>query len=184
MEEIWVDIMGYEGYYQVSNIGNVKTMKREVKMFNGGSYLSDERLMIPNITPKGYLRVGLLKDKIVKKYLVHRLVAHHFIENNQNYDQINHIDGNKKNNCLSNLEWCNNSQNVKHSYKIGLQKAKVGKDNHSSKKVAKYDMEGNLIKIYDYMTEAARDNNSCVANISACCNGKRNKVRGHIFKIV
>lgn len=185
MKEIWKDIVNYEGYYQVSNLGKVKSLEREIYMFNKGNFKSKEKILLSHTTSKGYLRISLLKDKICRKNLVHRLVAQAFIENNNlKLNQVNHIDGNKKNNEVHNLEWCNNSQNVKHSYSIGLQKAKYGSDNQNSKKVAKYDAVGNLIKIYDCMTDASLDNNSHISSISSCCHGRKSKLKGYIYRIV
>jgi hypothetical protein len=185
MEEIWKDIVNHEGYYQVSNLGRVKSLERKIYIFNKTNFKLKEKILLSHTISKGYSRISLLKDKINKKYLVHRLVAQAFIENtNSNLNQVNHIDGNKKNNEVNNLEWCNNSQNVKHSYSIGLQKPKYRSDNQSSKKVAKYDEVGNLIKIYDCMTDAAIENNSHISNISSCCYGRRSKVKGYIYRIV
>lgn len=184
MEELWKDITNYEGYYQISNLGRIKSLSRVIKLFNRGEFLSKEIILIPYKTKKGYLRVPLLKNKERKGYLVHRLVAKEFIKNPLNYDQVNHLDGNKANNNIYNLEWCNNSQNSLHSFRLGLQKPKIGANNGYAKKVGKYDMQGNLIEIYDYMSLAAKENNSCIANISSCCHGKRKKVRGHVFKFL
>lgn len=96
MIEIWKDIKGYEGLYQISNCGNVKSLKT-----NKNLYLSDS---------KGYQRVGLYKGKRIM-YAVHRLVAETFIPNPNNYPCVNHKDYNKKNNNVTNLEWCNHKYN-------------------------------------------------------------------------
>jgi len=102
MEE-WKDIKGYEGLYQISNLGRVKNIKT--------NYI---RKSI--ITKLGYYQVKLLN----KMYLIHRLVAQAFIDNPNNYPEINHSDGNKANNKIENLIWCTRSQNVKHSFDNGL----------------------------------------------------------------
>lgn len=113
MSEIRMPIQGYEGLYDVSNQGNVYSLlhdssrrKRKLKPYNHN----------------GYLRVNLYDSKgKVKKYYVHRLVAKTFIVNPSNYPVINHIDSNKKNNEISNLEWCSQKKNIKHSFDLELQ---------------------------------------------------------------
>ena len=104
-EEIWKDIRDYEGVYQISNLGKVKSLARKVS--NGHALIDlEERLLTPNTLAKGYFQVTLYKGKKRKCFQVHRLVAGAFIENPGNYPQVNHIDGNKQNNVVDNLEWC------------------------------------------------------------------------------
>lgn len=111
MEEIWKDIKGYEGYYQVSNLGRVKS--------NGNrSNHKTEKLLSLNKNSKGYLRVMLYRECKYKSFFVHRLVAEHFIPNPLNLPQVNHLDCDKTNNCVSNLEWCTNRENTIHSYRM------------------------------------------------------------------
>lgn len=184
MIETWVEISGYEGLYFISNYGNVKSAARLITVFNKGNYKSEEKILNQYTTDKGYLRITLLRNGVKKNYLVHRLVAEYFIPKDSIRDKVNHKDGNKKNNYVENLEWCNNSENTKHAYRLGLQKPKIGAKNKCSKKVAKIDSQGQIIKIYDFMTEAAKDNNSFVSNISNCCRGKRAKVRGYSYKVI
>lgn len=118
--EIWKDIKDYEGLYQISNLGNVKSLQRE-KNNNGGKQLLEEKLLNPVITRLGYCRVGLHnKNGIKKVHLVHRLVAQTFIEKPSHLYEVNHIDGNKLNNHYTNLEWCDRGYNIQHSYKNGL----------------------------------------------------------------
>lgn len=106
MEEIWKEIPGYEKKYKVSNLGNVYSNKHK-------------RILKPYKVRKGYLRVDLFDSKFVRKHQkVHRLVAMAFIPNPDNKPQINHIDGNSANNCVTNLEWCTNDENQKHAQKL------------------------------------------------------------------
>jgi hypothetical protein len=112
--EIWKDIKGYEGYYQVSNLGNVKSLSRN-KINNGTLFITKERILKPGVNKCGYLQVVLQKDDIRKSVRVHRLVANAFLDNPLNYPQVNHINFNKKDNNVLNLEWCNNQQNIEHS---------------------------------------------------------------------
>ena len=108
MTEIWKDIPKYEGYYQVSNIGNVKSLERKDAI---GRRVR-ETLLIANISKKGYARVRLYKNDTKMMYSVHRLVALAFIPTVKNKTEVNHIDENKLNNHVDNLEWCNRSENV------------------------------------------------------------------------
>lgn len=112
MQEIWKDIVGYEGLYQVSNFGRVKSFRK-----------GKEKLLKQHKSTTGYFRVGLRKDGMRQDWKVHRLVAIHFVPNKDGYPIINHIDGNKENNLPSNLEWCTQGWNVQHAYNIGLHKA-------------------------------------------------------------
>ena len=120
MEEIWKDIEGYEGIYQVSNTGKVKSLKS----------LHAESGLILKIHNqiKGYSRVNLWKKGLCKSATIHRLVAMSFIDNKDNKNQVNHKDGVKSNNCAENLEWCNASQNMRHAYDLGLKKPIVQSD--------------------------------------------------------
>jgi hypothetical protein len=131
MEEIWKDIQGYEGLYQVSNLGRVKSM--EMMLFRGKGYYK-KPIKIRKLThgKNGYYSVVLMTKK---RFYVHRLVAKAFLQNENNYPCINHIDGNKLNNVVTNLEWANYSQNSKHAIKNGLSKmpSTVGEKNSQSK---------------------------------------------------
>lgn len=128
--EIWKDIKGYEGYYQISNLGRVKSLERvdcigrKVK----------ERILKYKVNKYGYYGVGLNINGHEKHIKVHRLVANAFIKNEIKKKEVNHIDGVKSNNNVSNLEWCNRSENIKHSYLKGLRFSKK-KGNHSLARV-------------------------------------------------
>lgn len=115
-------IIGYEGLYEIDEFGNIYSMKR--KGTKGG--------ILPHIKDE-YWEVVLCKNKKTKRYSVHRLIAIHFIPNPNNYNQINHIDCDKYNNNLENLEWCNNSQNIIHAYKNKLITPLKGSKNGNSK---------------------------------------------------
>lgn len=122
--EIWKPIKGFEGLYEVSNLGRVKALKRKKNCNRGWGWIK-EHIMKPTSCGTEYYRVPLTdKEHIKKYYLVHRLVAQEFIDNPNNLPQVNHIDGDKRNNCISNLEWCTREDNIKHAYKIGLNPSK------------------------------------------------------------
>lgn len=118
MKEIYKDIPEYKGIYQVSNLGNIKSVARSYTNSKGKTYNIKERILKLTIS-NGYYSVTL-NNKGKKRFTVHRLVALAFIENPSNKDEVNHIDGNKLNNCYKNLEWCTKSENTLHAYRTGL----------------------------------------------------------------
>ena len=124
MSENWRDVKGYEGDYQISDLGRVKSLK------NGKERI--RKLVKDN---RGYLHVLLSKNKKVKNILVHRLVAEAFIKNPQGKRTVNHINGVKADNRLSNLEWATQSENIKHAFANGLKCMKG--ENHSRNKITK-----------------------------------------------
>lgn len=110
MQEIWKDIKGYEGLYQVSNKGRVKSLDRYV--LRNGNTLFVRGVILSQLNNRGYLTVRLCNSGKYKNYFVHRLVANAFIHNDNNYFEINHIDENKHNNYVENLEWCDRKYNI------------------------------------------------------------------------
>lgn len=107
MEEVWKDIKGYEGLYQISNLGRVKSLPRQYKK----RFLNKEIIKVPTKLPKGYLKVGLSKNGKVKYYFIHRLVAEMFINKVDGKECVNHKDCNPSNNRVDNLEWCSYIEN-------------------------------------------------------------------------
>lgn len=188
-KEIWKDIKDYKGLYQVSNYGNVRSLTRNRLQYNHtgiakrtyyGKFLKKQL-----IKTTGYYYVTLYDSrKKVKMKSVHRLVAEAFILNPNSYPVVNHIDGNKLNNNVSNLEWCTISDNVKHAYKIGLVKVKklYGKDNPRAKKVEQYDINNNFIKLWESIIDASKKLKINSSSISAVCKEKRKTAGGYIWK--
>ena len=119
-DEVWKDIEGYEGLYQVSTCGNIKSLAKSRKNGNGRYYIQKEKLLKQSFTTTGYKKVELYKDGKRKSFKVHRLVAIAFIPNPDNKPEVNHIDGNKINNNIDNLEWVTSSENSIHAYETGL----------------------------------------------------------------
>jgi hypothetical protein len=111
MKEIWKDIEGYEGYYSISNYGNVKSLERIIKSKNGVIRKRKEMLLKPNIDKDGYYTITLTKNSNPKTFKIHRLVGTAFIDNPNNFPMINHKDENKQNNYFENLEWCDSKYN-------------------------------------------------------------------------
>lgn len=128
MKEEWKDIEGYEGFYQISNLGRVKSLGGWC-----GTAKRKEKIRSTSLTHDGYVKVRLVhqgKDKTVR---VHRLVAEAFIPNPESKDTVNHIDGNKKNNAVSNLEWVDRTEQMLHAYNLGLKSSRVGSQNSNAK---------------------------------------------------
>lgn len=120
LKEKWKDIEEYEGLYQISNMGKIRSMDHYAS--NGKSiilYKGKTKKLHTNKRTK-YLSVMLSKNNKDRRFYIHRLVAQAFIPNPQNLPQVNHIDGDKKNNCVNNLEWCSRSYNMEHAKKLGL----------------------------------------------------------------
>jgi len=121
MKELWKDIVGYEGLYQVSNLGRVKRLLGERKnLLTGGSSIYKEHEIKRNKIGNQYEYVILSKNKKTRKKYVHQLVAEAFIPNPENKPQINHINGIKTDNRLENLEWVTRSENMQHAYRNNL----------------------------------------------------------------
>ena len=133
MTEIWKDIQGYEGFYQISNLGNVKSLERVVDKGNGILQHRKERIMNKRESVDGYYIAKLNVNKESTSIAIHILVARHFIDNPNNYPEVNHKDCNRKNNQVDNLEWCTHQQNVEHSKQLGHYKTKSGCDNPNYK---------------------------------------------------
>ena len=119
-EEKWKDIEGYEGIYQVSDGGRIRSVDRVVISKNGVKREVKGQLMKQSTSKYGYKVIILRKDGIKKNHRVHRLVAESFINKEKGKTLINHKDGNKRNNRVENLEWCTNSENMKHAFKKDL----------------------------------------------------------------
>lgn len=121
MEEIWKDIENYERLYQVSNLGRIKRLTTfRTNKLTGGKSIYKEHILKPQINGNEYYYVILCKQSIASKKYIHRLVAETFIDNIYNYPQVNHINGQKKDNNVANLEWCTREYNMNHAYENKL----------------------------------------------------------------
>jgi len=180
MEEIWKDIKGYEGLYQVSNLGRVKSFDRYMKNKHGTYTLKKGRILKNSILKStGYLRVSLSHEgKFISKQ-VHRLVAEAFIPNPNNYPIINHKDENILNPRADNLEWCTYKYNNNYG-NTAIKKSITHKINQkNSKKVYQYDLYGNFIKEWKSTREVARFFNIDNNTISRCCRNLKKSALGY-----
>lgn len=174
MEEVWKDIQDYEGYYQVSNLGRVRSVDRIVSHWRGGKQLKKGKMLKPYTDKHGYKHVTLSKDRKGKCVQVHRLVAFAFIPNPNNLKEVNHIDENPSNNCVDNLEWCTKQYNINY----GTRNERMLQNRsgiRKSKPVLQYTFNGEFVAEYPSLMEAYRQTGISFANISCCCRGKKRK---------
>ena len=162
LNEIWKDIPHYEGLYQVSNYGRVKSVGRYVEYTNrwGGTskQLVPERIKAQSVKSNGYQTLVLYKNNMPKNEYVHRLVAMAFIPNPKNLPQVNHKDEDKANNVVDNLEWCDNNYNNSYNGKRQRGGRTLKENCFTSTQIIKCDMEGNELEYYLSMNEAERMN--------------------------
>ena len=177
------------GIYQVSNYGRVKSLKRKTYRENryGNTFLNhEERILRNNIRKDGYVNTTLYKDGKPKSYAIHRLVAQHFLLNPNNYKEINHKDENKTNNCVTNLEWCTGSENVKHSWNNGLEKVTNRMREHCkeifNKKIYQYSKQGELMKEWESASQAGRELNIFQQSIVNNLKGRSKTAGGFVWK--
>ena len=150
-KEIWKDIEGYEGLYQISNMGRVKSCCRTIIRSNNITQTFCSKIRAITLTGNGYASIMLSKNGKNQIFLVHRLVARAFIPNPDNLPEINHKDENKLNNCVDNLEWCAHYYNQTYGTKIKRQSEKV------SKKILQFTENGKLIKVWASAKEAGKE---------------------------
>lgn len=181
MKEIWKDIQGYEGKYQISSLGRVKSCRR-TSVVNGGVYSRSEKILKQSIV-SGYNTVCLCNQSMQKNFKVHRLVASSFVPNPNNFKYINHIDENKQNNSSDNLEWCTAKQNTNHgTNKIRISNTK--RNNGQSRPVALLDNNDNIIKEFYAIVDAAEYIGARKSDVCAVCRGRQATVKGYKFKYI
>ena len=177
-EEIWKDIKGFEGIYQVSNLGRVKSLERSDAI---GRNLK-ERILKPQLNHTGYYQVGLWKQSIVKHYMVHRLVWEAFNGQIPEDLQVNHINEVKTDNRLENLNLMTCKENINYGTHNERGRNKQTNRKDLSKPVLQFTLEGILIKEYPSINQVERDNGFNHSHISACCKGKLKQAYNYIWK--
>lgn len=200
---IWKPVVGYEGLYEVSNTGLVKSLN----MYRN----KEPRILALARRTDGYLKVGLSKNNITKQFVVHRLVAEAFIPNPNNLEMVNHKDENKSNNNVDNLEWCSRSYNQLYSLKLHPERNKKFAENFKGlspwtqkgvahkniKRVAIIDENNNIIKVFDNASVAGKELDILPSNIVQVCKlnaipnrnkqrqiGKKRRTGGYIFEFI
>lgn len=187
-EEIWKPIKGYDGLYEVSNMGRVRSLDRKSLVKNS------EKKIARNIKGKvlksvdnghGYKLVNLAKNSKTKKFYIHRLVAETFLPNSETKLQVDHMDFNKANNKVSNLRWVSAIENIRHNiendrfYYVGHK----NKGRISSKgKIVQFDLNMNKLNIFSNSTSASRETGVCARNILHCVNHKEGRTQAGGYK--
>ena len=170
-DEVWKDIKGFEGIYKVSNYGRIKSIIRY------------KRMMKTALDKSGYLKICLTDSKHKKHTIkIHRIVAENFIPNTENKEQVNHIDGNKENNRVDNLEWCTQSENMKHAFRNGLILREKGKGHHRARAVKQYSIDGEFIRDWDCIEDIGRELGIHTKNMARCCKGESRTLGGYIWR--
>lgn len=195
-KEIWKDIEGYEGLYQVSNLGRVKALPR-LRRAGNNSYIQKEHFMtqLNNTTGYKYVRLNIGNDK--RMFFVHRLVANAFIPNPSSLPEVNHKNENKVDNNANNLEWCTHAYNQIYGTRIeraqktkkrlgserkALMKKNLNNSYGAEKPVLCLLKDGTFIKRFQSLSVAAQTIGDCTSHIAACCKGRRKSVRGYKFE--
>ncbi len=178
MEEIWKDIEDYEGYYQISNLGNVKSLDYRRRGYS--------KNLTPKINNRGYAWVELAVNGLKQYFLIHRLVATAFIVNPNKYPIVNHIDENPLNNIVDNLEWCTSSYNAlysreRHDYEskiVRIGNRKTSTHRRRCESINQYTLDGLLIRKWEDSLQIRNNMNANQTSILECCEGKRKTAYG------
>lgn len=169
MCEIWRDIEGYEGCYQVSNFGRVKSLK-----------FCKEKILKAQLVSGGYLAVNLCKECKRKTHTIHRLVAFAFLPNPDNFPFVNHKDENPSNNIVSNIEWCSAEYNTNY----GTRNRRIAESNTNHPKFSKQVLCVETGKVYPSTKQVERELGFANTNISAACNGKYKSAYGFHWRYI
>lgn len=189
MDEVWLPVVGYEGWYEVSSFGNIRSLDRVIKYSNGRKIFTKGVIMKQATLKLGYLRVQLSKNNKISHASVHRIVAIAFIPNPNHYEQVNHLERDRTDNRVWKLEWCNSSMNQRHSYSFGDRKKSramkgVYGDKHPvSVPVIQLTMEGKEVAKHVSLEAAILATCAKKSNISHCLKGRRKSAGGFKWKL-
>lgn len=184
MSEVWKDIEGYEGKYQVSNLGRVRSLPRthDIIREKNGSFIyhRKEKMLAPRIDRYGYQHVNLYdNEQHMKRHPVHRLVAKAFIPNPEHLPTVNHKDENKQNNRADNLEWMSISENNNY----GTRGQRIGMANARKRKaVVQLNMDGREVNRFVSLNEASRVTGISLGSIGKCANGENHSAGGYRWR--
>jgi hypothetical protein len=173
---MWKEIPGYNGFYEINEIGEVRSC------FPG----KPVKMLKPIPKSYGYLKVNLQADGRIVQASIHRLVADVFVPNPDHKPQVNHKDGNKHNNHFENLEWVTASENIKHSFlvlgKQSVNKGRTGKLHYASKPICQYSLDGNFVKRWDCISDAAREMGCNPCQILNNVKGRNKTCHGYMWR--
>lgn len=180
MVEIWKDIEGYIGLYQVSSLGRVRSLPREIRNSRNENMMSTikGRILSPSDNGGGYLHVGLCKNGTIKYHTIHRLVAKAFIPNELNLPEVNHKDCQPSNNSVDNLEWC-----TRH-YNANYDNAPMKKVMSVTKPVAQIGKDGCVLHTFPSAKVASEFIGGCKSAITHCCNGRSKYSHGYKWRYI
>ncbi len=172
MEELWKCIPQYKGYYMVSSEGRIKTIEGVRTRKDGQKFIIKEKILKPRVHRQGYLKIILSLNSECRSFFIHRLVAIAFLKQVVSKNQVNHIDGDKSNNYVSNLEWVDQFENMSHALSTGLKK--------KARQVNQYNINGGFIKTYTSAKQAGIENGiNCFSNILNVCSGRAKTAYGY-----
>lgn len=175
--EEWRPVKGFEGLYEVSNLGRVRSLDRIIKRRNG-NIVYKGKILKQQIKKKKRYGIILTKNYNRRNFMVHRLVAEAFIPNPKHLETINHKDENTFNNNVNNLEWMTQRENILYGTRTERAKKKI------QKKVEKLTKDFEHVEYYDSLTDAAIKNNAHISNISSAIHGRYKSCVGYIWRMV
>ena len=176
MKESFINIIGYNGLYQISSKGYIKSLDRVVNGKNGKTKLNGK--ILKSSLVRGYKAVNIWKNGSSKNIKIHRMIGLYFIENPKNLKCINHKNGIKTDNRIENLEWCTYSENLTHAYKNNLR--------FNKKAILQLDLKDNYIKEHSSLSDASKsiDKYYGRGNITKCCKGLRKSAYGYKWEYI